>query len=149
MNWEQIKAKLSNHFTEDQINNGVKVKVYFNLHNKTFSVASGQGSNYGKVLFYSNNIILDNVRFSVGEKGRDKVLKSKRKNVHAFCYGTLSKKNINDITVHQAVSYNPYTAGYFYYINNNKKIDNCDHLIMSVINQRGKLWTGVKNETKE
>ena len=149
MNWEQIKNKLSNHFTLNEIDEGVKVKVYFNLHKKLFSVTSGQGENYGRLLFHTDSITIDNVKFSVGQKGRQRVLEEKKKNVHAFCYGTLKEKNINDIVVHKAVTYNPYTADHFYNVTDNNKIETCQHLVMKVINQKGRLWTGIKNEKKK
>ena len=148
MNWNIIKSELEKHFDQSKILDGIKVKVYFNLHKNLFSVCSGQGDNYGKLLFHSDNLILDDVRFSVGQKGRDRVLKEKKKNVHAFCYGTLKQKQFDELFYVEAISYNPYKAKHFYYVNSSQQIKSTDYLIMNVINNKGKMWTGAINEKK-
>ena len=58
------------------------VEVYYNLHNKTFSVRHA-----GRVWFHTNVLTLHNCKFAVQPAGRAKVLKEKRKNVHAFIRG--------------------------------------------------------------
>lgn len=65
---------------------GTKVAVYWNFNKKCFSVINKAT---GKVEAYAREVYLDNVKFSVGQKGRARVLKEKRKNVHAKIHGTL------------------------------------------------------------
>lgn len=141
-----ILAELLNHFNHNEIMGGIKVAVYFNLHKDLFSVQSRHKDNYGKVLFHCENINLSKVKFVVREGGRDKVLKEKRKNVHAFCYGTINlecKQSVKNL-----ISYNPYKANHFYYVNDSSPVYSVDQIKMQVINKKGKiweLWDGVTN----
>lgn len=133
-----ILAELLNHFNHNEIQGGIKVAVYFNLHKDLFSVQSRHKDNYGKVLFHCENINLSNVKFVVREAGRDKVLKEKRKNVHAFCYGIINLECNNPVK--KLISYNPYKANHFYYVNNSKPVYSADQIKMVVINKKGKIW---------
>ena len=58
------------------------VEVYYNLHKKCLSVRKR-----GLVVDHVNSILLKNARFVVQPAGRKRVLKEKRKNVHAFVRG--------------------------------------------------------------
>jgi hypothetical protein len=52
--------------------------------------------------------------FKVSEAGRQRVLREKRKNVHAFVEGIIGDPmNLPDPADLQRVSYNPYKAGTF------------------------------------
>lgn len=64
---------------------GLKLKVYYNLHKNIFSIQKYSGN----VLAYARNLKLRNAQFKVSEVGRQKVLKEQRKNVHAYCIGEL------------------------------------------------------------
>ena len=68
-----------------------KVFIYFNLHKKVFSVRSMKS---GIVIAYVTEIELDNAIFKVSEKGRQKVLSERRKNVHAGIVGFISEKEV-------------------------------------------------------
>ena len=53
--------------------------------------------------------MLDNVKFRVGKKGRERVLKEKRKNVHAKIYGTVREQTFENTQVDwPKAHYNPY-----------------------------------------
>ena len=65
----------------------MKVKVYFNLHKKLFSVVALEGEDKGKVIEHTDKIDLAQPIFRVQKAGRKKVLKEKRKNVHAYVMG--------------------------------------------------------------
>ena len=76
----------------------MKVDVYRNLHKKCMSVKSREtGSKYhpayGIVIIHSTEMLLHDCQFVVREKGRQKVILSKRKNVHAFVRGVLKSGN--------------------------------------------------------
>ena len=131
---------LSCFFDQSDIDNGIKVAVYFNLHKKLFSVKSREGATYGRVLYHTDNIVLDNVKFVVRSKGRKKVIKEKRKNVHAFCYGTINIKNEEVKRTGRMISYNPYKSSHFYYIDDKARVDKSDKIQMEVINKRGVIW---------
>ena len=52
-----------------------RVYVYFNLHKKCFSVKQS-----GKVVSHDDCVLLKDCRFLVGDAGRERVLKEKKKN---------------------------------------------------------------------
>jgi len=58
------------------------VKIYRNLRDKCFSVLFR-----GKVIEHCDAFMLHNCEFKVSQSGRQRVLKEKRKNVHAFVVG--------------------------------------------------------------
>ena len=86
-----------------------RVQVYYNLHKKCLSIR-----HKGKVIEHAREVTLTDAKFHVSEKGRQRVLKEKRKNVHAYVSGKLkesfwflqSPKYI--WTAKQRVTYNPY-----------------------------------------
>ncbi len=87
----------------------MRVKVYFNLHRKLFSVVSLEAHHkFGRVIDHVQSIVLDNVAFRVRPAGRARVLREKQKNIHAFVVGTISATQ-DDAPPHaQGVAYNPY-----------------------------------------
>lgn len=96
-----------------QLLHGEKVKVYRNLHKRCYSVQDITG----RVVAHVNNLLLTDATFKVREAGRNKVLRTKRKNVHAFVIGKVADsafgidKEGRDLPV--KIRYNPYVAGYF------------------------------------
>lgn len=89
----------------------MKVDIYFNLHKKVLSVR-----HKGRVIHHSNYVKILNPTFVVSEAGRQRVLKEKRKNVHAFVRGELAsldnnpKESAADL---QTITYNPYKYSSF------------------------------------
>jgi hypothetical protein len=81
---------------------GKHVYVYRNLHNGLFSVW-----HKGKVLAHVPEIHLENAEFRVRESGRQKVLREKKKNVHAFVVGTVSSQP-PESAPSTPITYNPY-----------------------------------------
>ena len=61
---------------------GKWVETYYNLHKHVLSVRRG-----GRVQLHTDALMLEDVKFAVQPAGREKVLKQKRKNVHAFVRG--------------------------------------------------------------
>jgi len=87
-----------------------KVKVYKNLTRNTWSI---QDYKTRKVIGYSDNIRLENAKFVVSEKTRQRVLKEGKKYVHAFVVGEL----VNNWTLtgsFETVRYNPYMFEFFF-----------------------------------
>ncbi len=86
-----------------------RVQVYYNLHKKCLSIRYK-----GKVIEHAREVTLTDAKFHVSEKGRQRVLKEKRKNVHAYVSGKLKEtfwftqapKYV--WTAKQRVTYNPY-----------------------------------------
>jgi len=86
------------------VNPNKRVRVYKNLHKDCWSVWQG------KVLFYTQEIHLRDVTFLVLESGRQRVLREKRKNVHAFVCGFLTQ----GLDIGGVVRYNPYINPFFF-----------------------------------
>ena len=97
---------------------GQQVEVYRNLHKNLLSVRDKKTK---RVICHTDAIKIKG-KFKVSEAGRQRVLKEKRKNVHAYIVGEVLpfvECEVNPI--HQAY-YNPYETEYF--------IDHCskEHL---------------------
>ena len=90
-------------------NQQVRVRVYRNLHTGTLSMQTKTEKGW-RVTAHPHGVILDSCKFVVREGGRQRVLREKRKNVHAFIEGTLIRQVIAGEDVHtgQRARYNPY-----------------------------------------
>jgi hypothetical protein len=67
----------------------MKVYVYYNLHKKCWSIKALSGSSKGRVVAHADAVELMDCEFRVSEAGRQRVIREKRKNVHAGVAGTL------------------------------------------------------------
>lgn len=90
---------------------GKKVEIYRNLNNGMWSIKLN-----GKVVGYSKYLTLSGpIEFKVSEAGRQRVIRQKRKNVHARIVGY-----IKDFAEHprfkykSLISYDPYCCGFFF-----------------------------------
>lgn len=88
----------------------MKVFVYFNLHKRVFSVKALEGKDKGKVIGHRTSLAIDSPVFKVSEAGRQRVVRERRKNVHAGVVGFLTspydwKQELVEWT---PVTYNPY-----------------------------------------
>lgn len=94
---------------------GVKVRVYWNFHKKCWSVVNYETR---LVICHSDHVILEGVTSRVSEYGRQRVLKDKRKNVHAWLIGrivpTFTDKPYKAIG---NIGYNPYRHHTFVLVN--------------------------------
>ena len=88
----------------------MKVRVYRNLNKDCLSVQEKTEKGW-RVKRWVDSISLKNVTFKVYESGRNKVLKDKRKNVHAYIEGEDTKQNFQ---YNRIVSYNPNKYNHFY-----------------------------------
>lgn len=94
---------------------GKQVRVYFNLRNGYWSVKYKD-----RVALYAKNLCLSKCLFKVSEAGRQRVLRTRQKNVHAYVEGTfeclLSEKEI-DFNLRtwksEQIRYNPYETKTF------------------------------------
>ena len=98
-------------------------EVYFNLHKKVFSVRALEGENKGKVIAHMNIVLVELPKFVVQEGGRQRVIREKRKNVHAFVRGQVllrySRAGLPDLDEMIEVTYNPYKYDSFVTKNSN------------------------------
>ena len=91
---------------------GQRVFVFRNLSKDTWSVWSGDKK---KLLFHAETLNISDAHFFVSEAGRQRVLRNKRKVVHAGVVGTLNKVDGAEMD-HRGwtrVRYNPYETGTF------------------------------------
>ena len=88
-----------------------KVRVYWNLHKKMWSV---QDTKTNKVIGHKEHITLWNAKFVVRKGGQKRVREQGKKNVHAFAVGRI----INDIQQVYDSWETPYTDDYFMYSRN-------------------------------
>lgn len=72
---------------------------------------ANEGDKKGLVIGYADSISLIDATFKVSQAGRKRVLEEKRKNVHAFIYGTITDIDLGTLTV--PVTYNPYKYSSF------------------------------------
>lgn len=86
----------------------MKVFVYYNLHKSCWSVKALNGPNKGRVVARVPAITVYDAIFKVSEAGRQRVIKEKRKNVHAGVVGFLTGSADFSLTTDKRVTYNPY-----------------------------------------
>jgi len=67
----------------------MKVDVYWNLHKQTFSIRSREREDYGRVIRHADHVHIKNPTTVVSKAGRERVLREKKKNVHAVIRGVL------------------------------------------------------------
>ena len=99
----------------------MKVFVYFNLHKKVFSVKALEGEHKGRVVAHRRELSLRYVEFKVSEAGRQRVLREKRKNVHAGVVGYWDDTN-HSVDNEIEVTYNPYKYDSFVFKHNESAI---------------------------
>jgi hypothetical protein len=109
-------------WVEDPINE--IVRVHWHLRAKKWSVSTKTGStwrvvrdSHGEQVLYTK-VVLKDVTFTVRESGRQRVLKDRRKNVHAWMEGKLLDcsvaETVANVPCGVPVKYNPYYLPTFY-----------------------------------
>jgi hypothetical protein len=88
----------------------MRVQVYRNLHRQRLSVVALGGARKGRVIRRPTEITLSRCSLVVQPAGRDRVLRTRVKNVHAFVRGTPSK---GCLTKGVRLTYNPYKYSSF------------------------------------
>ena len=123
-----------------------KVFVYYNLHKHKWSVKDVKT---GRVIGHHYEVQLYNATFKVSEAGRARVLKEKRKNVHAGVEGylttdVLARKMDGTIlwesqSERHRVTYNPYLYDTFVTVSDKEPIRKAYFVRMVAY---GKDWNG-------
>jgi hypothetical protein len=113
----------------------VKAKVYWNFHRKCFSVQVN-----GRVIAHATSLAMRAVSYRVSEAGRQRVLRERRKNVHAYmvgilvCYEELSNGQAARVSF---ATYNPYEHSTFVRTGTNgEPIHGSDLMLAYVANGR-------------
>lgn len=91
-----------------------RVMVYRNLHYKDEVTWSGKSVELGHVMFHLPVVLMQDCKFKVSKAGRDRVLRERKKNVHAGVVGTLAPFNIEVWdSAWVKCAYNPYKGDSF------------------------------------
>ncbi|QFG04662.1 hypothetical protein PBI_KEZIACHARLES14_88 [Mycobacterium phage Keziacharles14] len=94
----------------------MKVFVYWNLHRGMWSVKALEGPDKGRVIARHQLVILRNAKGKVSEAGRQRVLRERKKNVHAGLVGELVQGEAVTLKPDaRKVTYNPYRYETFVY----------------------------------
>ena len=118
----------------------MRVFVYFNLHKKCFSIKALEGDRKGRVIAHSDTVVLEGCKLLVSEAGRQRVLREKRKNVHAGVSGTWINYCTNRADnafdfismIGRQVTYNPYKYDSFVIKATEQSVDKADVVGMKV-----------------
>ena len=96
------------------MSNTDRIRVYYNLHRKCFSVQDYQS---GLVIEHTYQLFVTNAMFVVRKSGNERVKKEGKKNVHAFVNGIRTKyrRGVMPDFASYKVRYDPYTMDYFHY----------------------------------
>lgn len=101
--------------------NTVEVELYWNLHRKMWSMRANLPGIGKRVIGHTNYVWLTDTEFKVSEAGRQRVIRDKKKNVHAYAKGKMNyygaydgeviaqrweDDDVNDVGFY--VEYNPY-----------------------------------------
>lgn len=115
-------------FLESHIN--LRVFLYKNLHKNCWSA---RDIKTGLVIFHCDSISIKSVNFKVSQKGRQRVLKDRVKNVHAGVVGIVlnvdQSEDQNMLT--NRVRYNPYETETFVNVLDGSIADGCDYAYLS------------------
>jgi hypothetical protein len=107
-------------------------RIYRNLHKDCFSIQRWNSDKKGYRLHsYEKNVIAFHVEFRVSQSGRNSVLKTKQKNVHAFVYCKNYITFVEPVNHGQEVYYNPYVMDSFRIKNSDEPINNLDGIVMT------------------
>ncbi len=99
-----------------------RIRVYFNLHKKMLSVQEKINGSW-KVVDHVEQIWLGDAKFKVSQAGRQRVIKNKRKNVHAYIEGIANTVPEN-FPLFDSINYNPYKLERFH--DGEKYVDKAD-----------------------
>ncbi len=86
---------------------GDKVKVYYNLHLHCYSIKKGN-----VIVAHAPFVYLNGVTTKVNEKGRQRVIREGRKNVHAYIMGNFTFQSFDTEQFNKMI-YNPYVYSSF------------------------------------
>ena len=124
-------------FLWDKHMSRAKYYIYRNLHQDCFSVKYK-----GIVVSRATNIIAINPSFQVSEKGRQKVISERRKNVHAYvvCDDFLLDPQYYEVVNKGEVKYNPYQNESFQC--DGQPIFKSDYAQLTIVNKKSKVIHG-------
>ena len=114
----------------------MRVEVYFNLHKKLFSV---RNCKTGRVIKHTYDITILDPKFVVRKAGRERVLRERKKNVHAFVRGMMVPYKCVLFAPDQSteVTYNPYKYSSFVIKDTEQPVDKAKIAMLSTNSYEG------------
>jgi len=105
----------------------MKVFVYYNLHRKCWSI---RDCSTRLVVDHCDILTLHDATFKVSAAGRARVLKERRKNVHAGCEGILTER-LGPAGNYVQVEYNPYKYESFVLVSDKSPVEGAETVFMA------------------
>lgn len=124
----------------ETINTSKGYRIYYNLHKGGFTVQHWVDGKGWRKLDTIDSLVAHNATFKISENGRQKVIKERRKNVHAFilCTSFYSVKTTRDFFKRE-LYYNPYKTAAFIDRETENAVPFIANLYLdSIINEKGK-----------
>ena len=112
-------------------NQNKKVLVHFNLHKKCWSIRQA-----GVPVVHSDFVEIKEPQFVVQQGGNARVRREKKKNVHAFVRGYLTKRVSIFPKRQKLVTYNPYKHTSFVERGTDKPICNAEYAVLDITDKR-------------
>lgn len=116
-----------------------RVYVYWNLHKNVYSVRKRK-----IVQLHATQVQLRDVTFKVSEAGRQRVIREKRKNVHAGLQGTwvglMQDPRTWKTRGWRRVTYDPYRSDHFFTTNGNYAVVGAKQVVGKTVNGRARLY---------
>lgn len=114
----------------------MRVRVFRNLNKGCLSIIAREGACKGRVIAYADSVYLSDASFIVSEASRQRVLRERCKNVHAWVEGEIEVCELIELRQGDynpligvpdhdhpvKVRYNPYIRGNFFYACNEQPI---------------------------
>lgn len=104
----------------------MRVFVYYNLHKKLWSVKSLESLTKGLVIAHRKELVLRNVKPKVSEAGRQRVIRERKKNVHAGLVGEWDFDHDVVSFTGDKITYNPYRYNTFVFADSEEPFEYAD-----------------------
>ena len=102
----------------------MRVKAYYNLHRCLWSIVALEGPEKGRVVQHAKTCVLGRVTPKVSQRGRQRVIREKRKNVHSYLVGELIWAGAEEQALPSPcteITYNPYKYTTFVRVGDEKQ----------------------------
>ena len=121
-----------------KIKEGLRVYVYWNIHKNLFSVRGPEG----RVIDHVDYLLIKGAKYCVGKKGRERVIREQKKNVHAgvrgFMCSSLPSSYGGNVCLSR-VCYDPYKSNSFVDKDNNP-IYESDYAILKIEDGKARVY---------
>lgn len=108
-----------------------RYRIYRNLHKGSFSIQEWNEKKKGyRVVAWESHITAQDCFFKVYEAGRQRVIKSKRKNVHAYLLCNNYSSGV-EASMGEGIRYNPYEGAFFINKETGEKMERAGKVVLS------------------